>query len=216
MQTNPDPRSIKRRQATGWAIAIFVIVMAILTLLALNFRQYFHEVLVNPLLLFFGQLRDLINSLHQWTIWIFWLVVLLVWLIFSLLRLRNTPAGPEYVEISPAVDNRLQYWNNQVRLLTQGTSSSPFAIKILRQMVLNVVDFERRFDDQTSLDDLPPHILKALQFESKSNSPKNPWLVWLAETTGLPFLTKRYLAPDATRMRMLDEILTYLEEQLEI
>jgi hypothetical protein len=216
MQTNPEPRSIRRRQATGWAIAIFVFLMATLTLLALNFRQYFREVLVTPLLLFLGQLRDLLNSLHQWTIWVFWLVVVLVWLIISLLRLRNTPAGPERVELPPASDSRLKYWNNQVLLLTQGTSSSPFAIKILRQMVLNVVDFERRFDDQTSLDDLPPHIRKALQFETQSRLPKNPWLVWLAEITRLPFLTKRYLAPDAARMRMLDEILSYLEGQLEI
>ena len=81
MQTNPEPRSIRRRQATGWAIAIFVFLMATLTLLALNFRQYFREVLVTPLLLFLGQLRDLLNSLHQWTIWVFWLVVVLVWLI---------------------------------------------------------------------------------------------------------------------------------------
>jgi len=216
MQTNPDPRSIRRRQATGWAIAIFVLVLVILTLLVLNFRQYFREVLVTPLLLSFGQLRDLVNSLHQWTIWVFWLVVLMTWLIISLLRLRNTPDGPEPVEILPAVDSRLKYWNNQVLLLTQGTSPSPFAIKILRQMVLNVVDFERRFDDQTSLDDLPPHILENLQFESQPKSPKNQWLVWLAEITQLPFLTKRYLAPDAARMRMLDEILTYLEKQLEI
>lgn len=205
------------------AVIAFFIILALTVFLAFYFRLYFHEVLVKPILLFYTQIRDMINSLPQRNIWFFWLAVLLALMLYSLQRLRQAPPETDPLEPAPSVDSRLLYWNNQVLLLTQGAISSPFAVKMLRHLVLDVVahdhPLERKEIEQMlrrgEFTDLPVEIQQALLFEAQPRTFTRSMQIWLADTFRFPFLTRRYLTPDADRLQKLDRILSYLEEQLE-
>lgn len=204
-------------------IAFFVL-LALMVFLAFYFRLYFHEVLVKPILLFYTQIRDVINSLPQRNLWFFWLAVLLALMLYSLQRLRQAPPETDTMQITPSVDSRLLYWNNQVLLLTQGAISSPFAVKMLRHLVLDVVahdhPLERKEIEQMlrqgEFTDLPVEIQQALLFEAQPRSFTRRMQISLVDTFRFPFLTRRYRAPDTDRLQKLDKILSYLEEQLEI
>ena len=127
-------------------LVLFVIVLAIIGIVALVFWNSIRASFVAPLSAFILMVVDFLSSFDQIYLWGFLLFVLIM---VTITRLGKTkPAEPtnRVVHMKVSSAGRLRFWETQVYLLTRGRIPSRYSIHEVRRLLVAVMGYKLHLD----------------------------------------------------------------------
>jgi hypothetical protein len=202
---------------------LFVIVLAIIGIVAIVFWNSIRTEIVKPLSTSILMVLDFLGSFDQVYLWGILLFALIMGTITRLGKAQpvETPARNVRMKISSA--GRLRFWETQVYLLTRSRIPSRYSIHEIRRLLVAVMGYklhidideaERRVKSGELV--IPPEYegVSLLEQSQNSDEPEDQ-LTEFIKTLASVLRGKRQQVIQA-REKVLSDLILYMEKQLEI
>ena len=203
-------------------LVLFVIVLAVLGLVALVFWDSIRASFVAPISSIILMIADFLGMFDQVYLWGALLFALIM---ITLTRLGKTkPAEPSTrtVRMKLSSAGRLRFWETQVYLLTRGRIPSRYSIHEVRRLLVSVLGYKQHID--TAEADLriksgeivlPPEYQKFAELDQVPENEQEDLLTIFVKTVASMLQGKRQKVIQE-REKVLADLIHYMEKQLEI
>jgi hypothetical protein len=211
---------------------LVVFLLGVVALLTFFFQDFVRQVMAVPAARFIWFVKLLIDSTPQVFFWGILVIIFLVVSIQSLSVHKTTQVQAVAEPLQPARRERIAYWTNQVAHVLSGDQYSRARIAAhLGEIALQLLAFQQKEDpekirlmilrDQV---EIPPEISACVKARFRPVLEPGPGF-WASIRLGLqrlfPFLMKNSKQPPLLFSSLapgdeLEEIIHYLEEQLEV
>ena len=201
---------------------LFVIVLAILGIVALIFWDSIRASFVTPLSSFILMVVDFIDMFDQVYLWGFLLFALIMITITKLGKTKQPDHPGHTVRMKLTSAGRLRFWETQVYLLTRGRIASRYSIHELRRLLVSVMGYKQHLDPaeadrrlKASELVLPSQYDAFAELDQDTDNEQDDLLTIFVKTVASMLQGKRQQVIQA-REKILDDLIQYMEKQLEI
>jgi Ca2+/Na+ antiporter len=201
---------------------LFVIVLAIIGIVALVFWNSIHASFVAPLSSFFLMVMDFVSMFDQVYLWGFLLFALIMITITKLGKTKPTEPSSHTVRMKVSSAGRLRFWETQVYLLTRGRIPSRYSIHEVRRLLVSVLGYKQHLDTAETDRRLkagelvfPTQYETFAELDQESDDEQEDLLTILVKTVASMLQGKRQQVIQA-REKVLSDLILYMEKQLEI
>jgi hypothetical protein len=201
---------------------LFVIVLAIIGIVALVFWNSIRASFVAPLSAFILMVSAFIGMFDQVYLWGFLLFALIMITITKLGKTKPAEPSSHTVRMKVSSAGRLRFWETQVYLLTRGRIPSRYSIHEVRRLLVSVLGYKQHLD--TAETDrrlkagemvLPPQYETFAELDQESEDKQEDLLTIFVKTVASLLQGKRQQVIQA-REKVLSDLILYMEKQLEI
>jgi hypothetical protein len=201
---------------------LFVIVLAIIGIVALVFWNSIRASFVAPLSSFILMISDFLSMFDQKYLWGFLLFTLIIITITRLGKTKPAETSRYTVHMKVSSAGRLRFWETQVFLLTRGRVPSRYSIHEVRRLLVSVLGYKQHIDS-AEIDRrlkagelvLPPQYAKFAELDQESEDEQDDLLTIFVKTLASILQRKRQQVIQA-REKVLSDLILYIEKQLEI
>jgi hypothetical protein len=201
---------------------LFVIVLAIIGIVALVFWNSIRASFVAPLSAFIMLALDFLAMFDQVYLWGFLLFALIVITITKLGKTKQAEPSSHTVRMKVSSAGRLRFWETQVYLLTRGRIPSRYSVHEVRRLLMSVLGYKQHLDTaETELRVkagelvFPPQYDTFAELDQVSEDEQEDLLTIFVKTVASILQGKRRQVIQA-REKVLSDLITYMEKQLEI
>ncbi len=202
-------------------LLLFIVVLAIIGIVALIFWNSIRLSFVAPLSAFILLALDFISSFDQGYLWGFLLFVLILLTITRMGKSASPEPSSKVYHMKLASAGRLRFWETQVYLLTRSRIPSRYSIHEIRRLLVSVLGYKMHLDPaetdrrlKSGELQIPPEYESFAELDQDPEEQEDRLTEFVNNLISMLKGKRQQVIKD--REKVLSDLIQFIENQLEI